>query len=47
MNISLENILRKISKKKKIIFFANPNNPTGTVIFKNELVNFLKKVPKI
>jgi histidinol-phosphate aminotransferase len=46
MNISLENILRKISKKTKIIFFANPNNPTGTVIFKNELVNFLKKVPK-
>ena len=29
---SLDNILSKISKKTKIIFLANPNNPTGTMV---------------
>ena len=46
LNISYKNILRLITKKTKIIFFANPNNPTGTVILKNELVKFISRVPK-
>ena len=46
LNISCKNILRLITKKTKIIFFANPNNPTGTVILKNELVKFISRVPK-
>jgi histidinol-phosphate aminotransferase len=29
----------------KIIFMANPNNPTGTYIKEKELYNFLKEVP--
>ena len=45
-SISCKNILASISKKTKVIFIANPNNPTGTVIMKNELVTFLNKVPK-
>ena len=45
-SISCKNILASISKKTKIIFIANPNNPTGTIIMKNELVSFLKKVPQ-
>tara|TARA_B100000900_G_scaffold329269_1_gene289686 strand:+ start:104 stop:1201 length:1098 start_codon:yes stop_codon:yes gene_type:complete len=45
LSISCNNILKKINKKTKIIFFANPNNPTGTIIFKDELINFLNKVP--
>tara|TARA_B100001057_G_scaffold463037_1_gene516609 strand:- start:1310 stop:2176 length:867 start_codon:yes stop_codon:yes gene_type:complete len=45
-SISCKNILASISKKTTIIFIANPNNPTGTVIMKNELINFLNKVPK-
>ena len=28
--ISIENILSKVTKKTKIVFLANPNNPTGT-----------------
>tara|TARA_B100000989_G_C19530162_1_gene469188 strand:+ start:624 stop:1742 length:1119 start_codon:yes stop_codon:yes gene_type:complete len=45
LNISLENILKKISKKTKVIFFANPNNPSGSLLFKKEIIRFLKKVP--
>ena len=40
LNISLENILKKISKKTKVIFFANPNNPSGTLLFKKEIVRY-------
>jgi len=46
LNISCKNILSIITKKTKIIFFANPNNPTGTVILKDELIKFISKVPK-
>ena len=28
--ISIEEILKKVSKNTKIVFLANPNNPTGT-----------------
>ena len=46
LSVSCENILKKISKKTKIIFIANPNNPTGSIIFRNELKDFLRRVPK-
>ena len=32
--ISVPEILKKVSKKTKIIFLANPNNPTGTYLKK-------------
>ena len=35
--ISINNILSKVTKKTKIVFLANPNNPTGTIINKNYL----------
>ena len=40
--ISVKEILKKVSKKTKIVFLANPNNPTGTYIKKKDLV-FLRK----
>lgn len=46
LKISCKNILDKITENTKIIFIANPNNPTGTIILRNELKNFLDKVPK-
>ena len=46
LSVSTSNILKKITKNTKIIFIANPNNPTGSIIFKDELIKFLKKVPK-
>ncbi len=42
----LNDIYSKITDKTKIIFIANPNNPTGTIVKKNELRQFLKDVPQ-
>ena len=42
--ISIDNILSKVNKKTKIVFLANPNNPTGTIISKNELLKLRKKL---
>ena len=44
--ISVDNILKKVNKKTKIVFLANPNNPTGTYLFKNELINLRKRLRK-
>jgi histidinol-phosphate aminotransferase len=35
-----------ITDKTRVIFIANPNNPTGTWLDKNELISFLQAVPK-
>jgi len=35
-----------ITDKTKVIFIANPNNPTGTLLSNEEIYNFLKKVSK-
>ena len=43
---SLDNFYNAITKKTKIIFLANPNNPTGTYLTKNELNKFIKILPK-
>ena len=42
----LENLSKIISSKTKIVFLANPNNPTGSIFYKNELIKFLNKVSK-
>jgi len=42
----LDNILKAISEKTKIIFIANPNNPTGTWLIESDLSNFLNAVPE-
>jgi len=39
-------IRKKINPKTKIIFIANPNNPTGTYINKKELDDFINALPK-
>ncbi|BCM24898.1 histidinol-phosphate aminotransferase 2 [Methyloradius palustris] len=38
-------MLAAITAKTRIIFVANPNNPTGTLLPKDELFAFLKAVP--
>ncbi len=38
-------IANKITDKTKIIYIANPNNPTGTYITKNEFDALMTKVP--
>lgn len=38
-------MLEHITDKTKIIFIANPNNPTGTLLDEQTIRNFLDKVP--
>ncbi len=41
----VNNLLPLITKNTKVIFIANPNNPTGTIITHKELLFLLKNVP--
>lgn len=42
---NLDTMLDNITEKTKIIWFCNPNNPTGTMNTEDEFMNFLDKVP--
>lgn len=42
----LEGVLKAINEKTKIIFVANPNNPTGTYVTADEVESFMKRVPR-
>lgn len=41
----LAGIKKKIDKKTKLIFIANPNNPTGTYVTSQELEDFMSQLP--
>tara|TARA_Y100000816_G_scaffold28584_1_gene18314 strand:+ start:166 stop:1248 length:1083 start_codon:yes stop_codon:yes gene_type:complete len=41
---SVESIMNCINKKTKIVFLANPNNPTGTYLNKDEVLKLRKKL---
>ena len=42
---NLPAMLNAITPKTKVVFIANPNNPTGTLASKEEVEEFLSKVP--
>ena len=42
----LDAMLKALTPETKLIFVANPNNPTGTFIPEEKIKNFLNKVPK-
>ena len=42
--VSLKEILKKVTRKTKIVFIANPNNPTGTYLDKKEVLELRKKL---
>lgn len=42
--IDIEGIIKALDEKVKIIWIANPNNPTGTIIKKSELDRLLEKM---
>jgi histidinol-phosphate aminotransferase len=37
---------RAVTERSRLMFIANPNNPTGTWLGKNELLNLLQSVPE-
>ena len=41
---SVNEILKKVTDKTKIVFIANPNNPTGTYLSKNEMLDLRQKL---
>ena len=44
--VSVLEIIKKVTKKTKIVFIANPNNPTGTYLNRLELLELRKKLKK-
>ncbi|MBU4361233.1 histidinol-phosphate transaminase [bacterium] len=42
----LEEIIQRINEKTKIIFLCNPNNPTGTIVNKEVVNRFVRKIPE-
>lgn len=43
---SLQAMAEAITDRTRLLFIANPNNPTGTVLMRDELVAFLDSVPE-
>jgi histidinol-phosphate aminotransferase len=41
----LSAMLQAITPQTRVVFVANPNNPTGTVVSKDELIEFANSVP--
>ncbi len=46
LGIDIEDIRNKITKKTKLIFIANPGNPTGTYLKLSTIDKFLNSIPK-
>ena len=44
--VSVTEIIKKVTKKTKMVFLANPNNPTGTYLNRSELIKLRKKLRK-
>ncbi|MFH0844252.1 MAG: histidinol-phosphate transaminase [Pseudomonadota bacterium] len=44
--IDLDAIRDTITGETKIIFINNPNNPTGSALSKEEMIDFLKSIPR-
>lgn len=42
--LNVDDLLEKVTSKVKIIFIANPNNPTGNLIPRNTLVKLIEQV---
>lgn len=42
----LQAMLTAVTSKTKVLWICNPNNPTGTIISHDELIDFMNQVPK-
>lgn len=45
LRVDVKAILKAVTPKTKIIFIANPGNPTGTYIAKQEITDLCRKLP--
>jgi histidinol-phosphate aminotransferase len=45
MGIDLEEILRRVTPRTRLIFICNPNNPTGSMLTQEALQSFLGRLP--
>src|SRR5574337_953286 len=46
MRHDLKAMAKAVTKKTRLVFIANPNNPTGTIVTEKEFGRFLKEVPE-
>ena len=44
--VNVKSILNEVTPSTKIIYLANPNNPTGTYLTRKEIIDLLKALPK-
>ena len=44
--VNVESIISKVTPKTKIVFLANPNNPTGSMISEKEVSKLIELLPK-
>ncbi len=44
--IDVKSILKQVTPSTKIIYLANPNNPTGTYLSRTKIVDLLNNLPK-
>ena len=44
--VTVTSILDAVTPSTKIIYLANPNNPTGTYLTRNQIIDVLDKLPK-
>ncbi len=42
----LEAVLRAVNEKTRLVFICSPNNPTGTIVKKNDLDHFIDRLPE-
>ncbi len=42
----LDGIKKQVTKKTKLVFIANPNNPTGTIVRRKDVDKFLRGLPE-
>jgi len=42
----LDRILAEVNERTKIVWMSSPNNPTGTIIYKEELERFMEALPE-
>ena len=45
LTVSIDNIINAVTEKTRLIFLANPNNPTGTMVSKTEIERLIASVP--